>query len=56
MTRVFRSRPKGVGNIGSYGDGVDADFIRAQGSRAQRRFLDRHQKRAAGKAKTKKQG
>ena len=54
--KLFRSRPAGVGNIGQLGQAVDVDFIRAQGSRAQRRLLEKHLKQQAAKEKAQKRG
>lgn len=54
MKSAYKTTPAGVGNLGSMGDGVNPDFIRLNGSRAQRRLLDRHLKREAAKAKTRK--
>ena len=56
MNSTYKRLPGGVGNIGSFGDGVDANFIHLNGSRAQRRLLNRHLKREAAKKKTRKNG
>lgn len=44
----FKATPRGLGNIGVFGDGVDADMMRA-GNRAQRRFMAKHDKQQARK-------
>ena len=54
MKSAYKTTPAGVRNIGSMGDGVNPDFIRSKGSRAQRRLLDRHLKREAAKEKARK--
>lgn len=54
MKSAYKTTPAGVGNLGSLGDGVNQDFIRLNGSRAQRRLLDRHLKREAAKEKARK--
>ena len=54
MKSAYKTTPAGVRNNGSMGDGVNPDFIRSKGSRAQRRLLDRHLKREAAKEKARK--
>lgn len=54
MKGSYKTTPAGAGNLGSMGDGVNQDFIRMNGSRAQRRMLDRHLKREAAKEKARK--
>ena len=54
MKSTYKTTPAGVGNLGPMGDGVNPDFIRKNGSRAQRRLLDRHLKREAAKEKARK--
>ena len=54
MKGSYKTNPAGAGNLGSMGDGVNPDFIRSNGSRAQRRLLDRHLKREAAKEKARK--
>jgi len=54
MKSAYKTTPAGAGNLGSMGDGVNQEFIRMNGSRAQRRLLDRHLKREAAKEKARK--
>lgn len=44
--------PKGAGGLGQLGEGVDVDFVMANGSRSQRRRIERHLKREAAKVRT----
>lgn len=56
MKSTYKTTPRGAGNLGSMGVGVDPEFIRLNGSRAQRRLLARHLKREASKEKSDKRG
>ncbi|MBK7023998.1 MAG: hypothetical protein IPH41_10990 [Sulfuritalea sp.] len=44
----YRSTPRGIGNLGMFGDGVDVDLLRA-GNRAQRRYFAKHEQQQARK-------
>ena len=44
----FKTTPAGTGNLGKFGDGVDAAFMRS-GNRAQRRLIAKHDRDLARK-------
>jgi hypothetical protein len=49
-TSNYKTTPARTGDIGKLGEGVDADWAEANGGRALRRLLARHQRKQASKA------
>ena len=42
----FKSTPRGIGDIGGFGEGIDGDLMRS-GNRAQRRLIAKHDRKLA---------